>query len=66
MLTGRVLGTKVDLGTGDPREALLSFLVGLSAQDIGKVILALAALRDDHQEPLGLERVRGSAIRFDA
>jgi hypothetical protein len=66
VLIGRVLGTKVDLGTGDPREALLSFLVGLSAQDIGKVILALAALRDDHQEPLGLERVRGSAIRFDA
>jgi hypothetical protein len=66
VLIGRVLSTKVDLGTGDPREALLSFLLGLSAQDIGRVILALVALRDDPEEPLGLERFRGSAIRFDA
>ena len=66
VLIGRVLGAKVDLGTGDPREALLSFLVGLPARDIGRVILALVALRDDPEEPQGLERFRGSAIRFDA
>ncbi len=66
VITGMTLDTVIDLGDGDPREAMLAYLMDLSARDIGKVILALAALRDDHEAPRELERFRGSATRFDA